>query len=227
MSARFSRRGWLLSDIFDEVDEELRAERAQRLWQRYGGYVTGALMLVIGGVAGWQGWQWWENRQALQASTAYMEIQRATEAEGADYAAMAGRFEALAANAPAGYRTLARLRAAALRAESGQVAEARAIWDAVAADTAADPLYRDLASLMWAMHGLESADPAQLNARLTPLAQPGNAWRASAREVQGLVALRQGNTQQARETLRALANDTTAPQGVRDRAGRIASGIGG
>ena len=227
MSAPFSRRGWLLSDIFDEVDEELRAERAQKLWQRYGGLVTGVLLLVIGGVAGWQGWQWWQTRQTLQASASYMEIQRATEAQGADYGAMAGRFEALAATAPTGYRTLARLRAAALRAETGQVAEARAIWDAIAADTAADPLYRDLASLLWALHGVDTADPAQLNARLAPLAQPGGAWRASAREAQALVALRQGNTQQARDTLRALANDTTAPQGVRDRAGRIASGIGG
>lgn len=216
-----------MSDIFDEVDEELRAERAQKLWQRYGGYVTGALLLVIGGVAGWQGWQWWENRQNLQASAAYMEIQRATEAQGADFAAQAGRFEAMAATAPAGYRTLARLRAAALRAEVGQIEEARAVWDAIASDTAADPLYRDLASLLWALHGVDTADPGQLTARLAPLAQPGAPWRASAREVQGLVLLRQGNTQQARETLRALANDTTAPQGVRDRAGRIASGIGG
>lgn len=216
-----------MSDIFDEVDEELRAERAQKLWERYGGYVTGALMLVIGGVAGWQGWQWWEGRQVQQAAATYMDIQRATEAEGADYGAMATRFETMAATAPTGYRTLARLRAAALRAEAGQVTEARGIWDTLAADTSADPLYRDLATLLWALHGIDSADPAVLAARLAPLTQPGAAWRASAQEVQALIALRQGNTRQARDTLRALANDTTAPQGVRDRAGRIASGIGG
>ena len=216
-----------MADIFDEVDEELRAERAQKLWQRYGGLITGALFLVVGGVAGWQGWEWWQNRQNLEAATAYLEAQRATEAEGADYAAMAGRFEAIAANAPTGYRTLARLRAAALHAEAGQREQARAQWDAVARDTAADPLYRDLASMLWALHGVESADPALLAARLAPLTQEASPWRASAREVQALVALRQGNTTEARETLRALANDSSAPQGVRDRAGRIAAGIGG
>jgi len=216
-----------LSDIFDEVDEELRAERAQKMWQRYGGYVTGLMLLVIGGVAGWQGWEWWQNRQTLQAAAAYIETQRATEAEGANYAEMARRFEAVAANAPVGYRTLARLRAAALHSEVGERDQALALWDAVANDTQADPLYRDLAALLWSLHGVDSADPAQIAARIAPLTQPGNPWQASAREVKGLLALRQGNTAEARDTMRALANDTTAPQGVRDRAGRIAAGIGG
>jgi hypothetical protein len=216
-----------LADIFDEVDEEMRAERAQKLWQRYGGYVTGLLLLVLGGVAGWQGWEWWQNRQTMQAATAFIEAQRATEAEGANYAEMARRFEAIAADAPPGYRTLARLRAAALYSETGDRDKARALWDAVASDTAADPLYRDLASLYWTLHGLDGTDPAILAARIAPLTRADGPWRASAREVQGLVALRQGNTAEARDTLRALANDTTAPQGVRDRAGRIAAGIGG
>lgn len=216
-----------MSDIFDEVDEELRAERAQKMWQRYGGYVTGLMLLVIGGVAGWQGWEWWQNRQTVQAATAFLEIQRATEADNANYAEMARRFESVAANAPAGYRTLARLRAAALHSEVGERDQALALWDAVANDTQADQLYRDLAALLWSLHGVDTADPARIAARIAPLTQPGNAWQASAREVKGLLALRQGNTAEARDTLRALANDSTAPQGVRDRAGRIAAGIGG
>ncbi|HYF06592.1 MAG TPA: tetratricopeptide repeat protein [Acetobacteraceae bacterium] len=216
-----------MPDIFDEVDEELRAERAQKLWERYGGLITGALLLVVGAVGGWQGWEWWQNRQTVQAATSFLEIQQATAAEGADLAAMAARFEALAGDAPAGYRTMALLRAAALRAEIGQREEARAVWDRISRDTGADPLYRDLATLLWALHGVDSADPATIEARLAPLTQPGGAWRASAREVQALLAIRRGQTEQARETLRALANDSTAPQGVRDRAGRLAAGLGG
>lgn len=216
-----------MPDIFDEVDEELRADRARQLWERYGNLISAALFVVVGGVAGWQGWTWWENRQIQQASTAYLEAQRATEAEGADFAAMAGQFETIARDAPAGYRTLARLRAAALRAESGQREEARVIWDSVARDTDVDPLYRDLATVLWALHGVESADPASLTARLTPLSLPGQPWSASAREVLALAALRRGDNAAARETLRGLANDVTAPQALRDRAQRLATGIGG
>ncbi len=216
-----------MADIFDEVEEELRADRAQQLWQRYGGLVTGALFVVLAGIGGWQGWEWWQARLTNQTASAFIAAQRATEAEGADFAAMATRFEAIAADAPAGYRTLARLRAAALKAETGQREEARAIWDAVSRDTQADALYRDLASVLWALHGLDSADPATLTARLTPLTQPGNAWRASAREVLALLALRRGDAAAARTEFRALANDVTAPPALRERAQRIAAGIAG
>lgn len=216
-----------MPDIFDEVEEDLRAERARKFWERYGRLLSGVVLLVLGGVAGWQGWEWWQNRQTQQAAAAYIQAQRDTEAEGADFAAMATRFEAIARDAPAGYRTLAQLRAAALRAEAGQREQARVIWDSVARDGEAETLYRDLATVLWALHGVDSADPAAVAARVTPLAQPGQPWSASAREVLALLQLRRGETAAAREAFRALAADTGAPPGVRERAQRIASGIGG
>ena len=216
-----------MPDIFDEVQEELRAERARRLATRWGGVFGAVAIAALLGVGGWQGWQWWQARQANQAATVFLEVSRATEAEGADMKAAGDRFVALADQAPAGYRTLARLRAAALRAEVGDRPGALALWDAVASDAGADPLYRDLASLMWSLHGLDSQDPALLSARLAPLVAESNPWRASARELQALVAVRRGETEEARRTLQALASDVTAPPGVRDRAARLAARLDG
>lgn len=216
-----------LPDIFDEVDEELRAERASRMWRRFGTPILGALVLVVAGVAGWQGWQWYEARQREAAAVAFMAAHRAAEAEGADLPAMAERFAALAPQGPAGYRTIALLRAAALKAETGEVAEALAMYDRIAADGAVDPLYRDLASLMWVLRSLDAGDPAVLAARIAPLARPGQPWSASARELAALVAIRAGQRDQARQALEALAADVTAPRTIRDRAGRIAQGLAG
>ena len=50
-------------DIFDEVDEELRAERAQQLLKRYGGLIVAGRLLIVGAAAGWQGWRWYQARQ--------------------------------------------------------------------------------------------------------------------------------------------------------------------
>lgn len=216
-----------MPDIFDEVEEDLRAERARRLMRRFGGPALGAVLLLVAGVAGWQGWLWWENRQATAAAAAYMDIHREAEREGADLAALGERFAELGRSAPAGYQALARLRAAALKAETGDREAALALWDQVASDGGADPLYRDLAALLWTMHGLETEDPARLAARVEPLTRPGSPWRASAQEASALIALRQGQTEEARRTLAALAEDPTAPQGVRERAGRLVAGIGG
>ncbi|WP_198373754.1 tetratricopeptide repeat protein, partial [Roseomonas rosulenta] len=170
-----------MPDIFDEVEEDLRAERAARLWKRFAAPLIGALVLVIAGVAGWQGWQWYEGRQRDAAAAAFLAAHRAAEAEGADLPAMGARFEAMAPGSPAGYRTIALLRAAALKAETGDRDGALALYDRVASDTAADPLYRDLASLMWVLRSIDSGDPAVLAARIAPLARPGQPRGAWAR----------------------------------------------
>lgn len=216
-----------MPDIFDEVEEDLRAERARKFWERFSTPILGALVLAVVGVAGWQGWSWYETRQREAAAVAFMATHRATEAEGADLPAMAARFEALAPTSPAGYRTIALLRAAALKAETGQLAEALAIYDRIAADNSADSLYRDLASLMWVLRSLDAGDPAVLAARIAPLARPDQPWSASARELAALVAIRAGQRDEARRALEALAADVTAPRSIRDRAGRIAQGLAG
>lgn len=214
-----------LPDIFDEVEEDLRAERAARLWKRLGAPAFVLLLVALAGVGGWQGWQWYQTRQRDAAATAFMAVHKATEQQGADLAAMATRFQGLVADAPEGYRTIARLRAAALKAESGDRDAALALYDQVANDSAADPLYRGLASLMWVLRSMDTAEPATLLARVAPLAQPGQPWSASARELQGLIELKAGQSEAAKRTLEALANDAAVPQSIRERAGRVASGI--
>jgi hypothetical protein len=212
-------------DIFDEVEEDLRAERAKKLAQRWGGVALGVALVAIAATAGVQGWRWYQAREASAAAATYLNLHRAAELQGADLAAAGSGFAALAREAPAGYQTLARLRAAALKAETGDLPGALALWEQVASDTAADALYRDLATLMTVSHALDTGDPALLAARIAPLTAEGNPWRASAREAQALVALRRGETAEARRILEALAADQAAPSGLRERAQRVAAGL--
>lgn len=216
-----------MPDIFDEVEEDLRAERARQMWQRFSTPIIALLVLVVAGVGGWQGWQWYQNRERSTAAIAFMAAHRAAEAEGANLAGIADRFEAVAATGPTGYRTIALLRAAALKAETGDRAAALALYDRLANDGGIDPLYRELATLMWVLRSMDTAEPAALSARIAPLAQAGRPWSASARELAALVSLRAGQRQEAKRALEALAADVTAPRSIRDRAQRVASGIAG
>jgi hypothetical protein len=214
-----------VADIFDEVEEDLRAERMKRLLARYGGLLVGVMLLVVAGVAGLQGWRWWQGRAASQVAETYLAVNKTAAEPGADAKAAADRFATIAAEAPAGYRTLARLRAAALKAEAGDNAGALAQWEEVARDGSIDPLYRDLATVMWGLHSLQDGDPAAIESRLAPLAD--GPWHGSVQEVRALAAMKRGATDEARQMLTALAADTAAPQGVRDRAGRLLAGLGG
>lgn len=226
-TGRSAQPGNAVSDIFDEVDEELRADRAQQWLKKYGSLLIAAGVLVVLGVAGMQGWNWWQARKAGQAAEAYLAATASAIAQGADPKAAADGFAALVPAAPEGYRELARLRAAALRQQAGDTAGALALWDEAAKDSRAETLYRELATLLWGLHALGTVDPAQIEARLAPLASPANPWHASAQEVRALAALQRGDAAAARQGLEALANDVTAPQGVRERAGRLLPGLGG
>ncbi len=216
-----------LVDIFDEVDQELRAERAQNLLVRYSGVIVGVALAIVGAAGAWQGWRWYEARQDLAAATSFVSAITAADTsqrlDPAARASLAGAFEALAASAPEGYRTLARLRAAALKAEAGDLHGASALWDQVAGDASVDPLLRDFAVLVEAQHQIDRGDPARLEGRLRPLMEPGNAWRALAQEQLALLDLRQGRTAAAKTALRKLSEDVTTTAGVRSRATALLS----
>lgn len=217
-------------DIFDEVEEELRAERAQRLLKKYGGVMIVAALLVIAAVGGWQGWQWWQGRRDLSVAGQYLSAMSVADTAAHDKAKQQqalGEFEHVASIAPAGYRTLARLRAAALLAQDGKLAQAAHLWDQVASDGSAQPLLRDLASLLWAENQIDTADPGVLRGRLKPLMAANSPWHAMAQEQMAVLDLRIGKKDAAKAELKQLADDVAAPQGVRGRAAALLSQLGG
>lgn len=210
-----------MADIFDEVAEELRAERAKRFWQRYG---IVAIAVIVLGVAGVGGWKLWQHRQAEQAAAAVSALLAAGAQTDKPQAAEA--YAQAAAQAPSGVAALARLRAAAIKADTGDLQGALALWDAVAADAALDRVYRDLGSFNWVLHQIDKADPDALAARIGPLTEPGAPWRPLARELSALIDLRAGRADAARTTLSALADDPATPEGVRGRARDLLTGLG-
>ena len=214
-------------DIFDEVEEDLRADRAKLLLKQYGPLLVGAAVLVVAAVGGWRAWQWYDAKQTAALADSYIAAMKIAETQkGTARLTAAADFLSVADKAGPGYRSLARLEAAALKAEGGDLAGASALWDQVAADSAADPLLRGLANLQWALHQLDTADPDAVAARLEPLAIATNPWHALAAEAQAMLELRRGHADKARDILKSLAEDVTAPDGVRRRAEGLLGRLG-
>ena len=211
-----------MPDIFDEVEEEVRAERLRRLLSRYAGLILFAVLVVAAAVVGWRLWGSYQARQDQQAAVLYLTAlnQLRTPGEAGKEARIAGQSELvqLAKTAPAGYRALARLHAAALLAQDGKTAAALDMYNALATDGSADPLLRDLATLLWTERQIDTGDPLRLEARLKPLAAAGNPWRPLAQRQLALLDLRENKPDAARTILESLATDATAPVGVRESA---------
>ena len=220
-----------MADIFDEVNEDLRAERAKRFALRYGWAVALAVVALGAGAGAWQGWRWYQTRDTAAVASTYLGAMRAVggavdAAPAPGRAAAIADFDRLASAGPDGYRSLAQLRSAALHASSGDLPGALALWDKLSSDTAADPLLRDLASLLWVQHQVDAGDPAAVEGRLQPLIAAGNPWRFLALESQAWLALRTGRTDPARDMLRRLAAEPGVPDGVRGRANGLLTRLG-
>lgn len=205
-----------MADIFREVDEDLRRDRHVELWKRYGNYIIAVALAIVLGTAASVFWRDYRIGQREADSAAFAEARGFVQDERTDEAIAA--FAALAGDAGGGYALLARFQEAALLGAAGDEAGAIAAYDSIADDGSVDGLYRGLATLMSAMRQIGSAEPSVLSAKLEPLAADGQPWRFSARELQALLALRNGDSARAGEILSRLADAAGAPPAVRARA---------
>lgn len=216
-----------MPDIFDEVSEDLRAERAQQVLKKYGGMMVAAAVMVLVATAAFQGWRWYQARETARIADIYIAALRAADQPpGAERDAARTQLDQVVAEGDSGYRSLARLREAALKADAGDLAGGLAMFNQVATDRAADPILRDLATLYWVTRQIDSGDPGLLLARIGPLAAPDHPLRALAAEAQALLAIRQDKPDTARDILKRLAQDVTAPDGVRGRANGLLAQLG-
>lgn len=213
-----------LTEIFREIDEELRYEKLQRLWRRYRVVIIALVAGLILGTAGYVGWKDYAEKQAQERARAFAAALDAA-AQPDDAAALAA-LDAVAAGSD-GYAALARLQKAAVELRSGNTAGAVAVYESLAADTSVEATFRDLAVVLLAVNSLDTGEPDELIARLAPLTADGNAWRHSARELTALLMLRKGDTAGARDLLTALSADVAAPAGLRQRAEELLAGLEG
>jgi len=204
-----------VSELFDEVDEEVRREQLKKLWDKYSIYFIALLVLIVAGVAGWRGYQYLEAQKAAEAGAAF---EKAVElSDQGKHAEAEAAFATLAAKAPTGYRTLALLRAAAEAASRDPKAAAK-MYDDIAADRGANAEQKELAKLRAAGLLVDSAGYPEILQRLETLAGAGATFRHSARELLALSAWRNNDTTAARKWLDAIAEDGETPPGLRSRA---------
>jgi hypothetical protein len=204
-----------VSDIFSEVDEEVRREQLNRLWQRYGNYLVALCVLIVVGVGAWRGYEYWQAKKAAEAGTAFE--QAVTLAEAGKHQEAEAAFAKIAADGTAGYRVLAGLREAAELAHTDGKA-AVAAYDKIASDTSDGLAIRDLATVRASFLLVDTAPYSELQTRLEPLTAAARPFRHSAREILALSAWKAGDMAAARRWTDAIMSDPQTPPGTRSRA---------
>ena len=221
-----------MPDIFDEVEEDLRAERARALGRRYWGAAAGAVVFTLVATGAYV---YWQQRSAEAANAvASRFITAAREADrlsgdlgagkpGPDAVTAEQQLAEIGSQGPAGYRVLARLRLAALQWESGQHAQAVATWQSVSDDASAPALLREVATLTSAQHRIDTAEPGPLKQQLETLTGAGSRFAPMAEQLIALVDLRAGRTHEAAGIMRRLASEPGVPENIRGMAADLLS----
>ena len=210
-------------DIFDEVSEDLRAEKARALLRRYGFVLVGLMILTLAAVGLYDYFDSKTGQTRAQTAQRFITAQDTLTKQAANPGkppppAAVGTLDDIARTGPAGYQVLAKLQLAAVDWDSGHQAIAIAAWKSIADDTSAPQLLRDLATLTSAQHQVDSGDPQTIKAQLAPLVTGATRWRPLAEQVTALLDLRLGRKKEALEIMKTLSLDPQAPQGVREMA---------
>ncbi len=208
-----------MSDIFREVEEEVRRERYAALWKKYGDVLIAGAALVIIAAAGYQLWRYYEARARITASDEYAAAEQLLSSNRASDAATA--FARLADSAPGGYAAVARLQNADALVATGDIKNAVALYKTIAAGD--DPLLAAVARLREAWVVVETTPRLQMEALLAPLTDPTSPWHSMAREILAFSDYKSGNLDAAQKEYEALAADSGAPIGVRQRANAMAT----
>jgi hypothetical protein len=204
-----------VTDIFQEVDEEVRREQLNKVWERYGGYLIAACIAVVIGVGAWRGYEWWQAKQAAQSGAAFE--QAVTLAESGKHQEAVAAFAKLSTDGTSGYRVLARLRQAAELATTDRKSAA-ADYDAIATDNRVGQVMQDLAAVRVGFLLVDTAPYSDILHRLEPLTAHDRAFRHSAREILALSAWKAGDMAAARRWTEMIMGDPQTPPGPRSRA---------
>jgi hypothetical protein len=203
-----------VADIFQEVDEEVRREQLQKLWERYQNFAYAGIFLILVGVGGYRLYEWYETKRAAETGAAFEAAQMLDQESKPAEAETA--YAKVVTDGTASYRDLARVRQAADLAQRDSKLGIAA-YEKIADDSSVDLAWRDLAGLRAGSLYLDAGSFNEARSRLEPLASEGRPYRYTARELLALGAWRAGDTAAAKRWFDLIVTDIQTPQATRQR----------
>jgi len=206
-----------VADIFQEVDEDLRRDKALAFWKKYQNHIIGFAIIAIAATAGFSGWRYWKQQRIDANGAAYLQALQTLEK---DPKAAVAQFETLAKDG-GGFAVLAQFEQANQTLKDGDKAKAAEQFTAIAHDGSVDKALKDLAAVLGGLAWLDAGKPEDAAKLIEPLTGDNQPYRFSALEIQAQAALAAGDRAKAKtiyEQLKQLGTLPSAPQGVSARA---------
>ena len=204
-----------MADLFQEIDDELRQDKASRLWRVYGKYVVAVAIVIIISVGGYKFWQQKQLDDGEKASIAY-ETALARSASG-DYKGAIDQLNEEEIGTVAGYAALSQMQKANLAMKINDF-EALITLKEIAEHDNYPQSVKEWASFRYAAVRVEKQIDSNASADLDSLIATDSPWRFLAKEIKAIKEIETGNKSGAKAIFSELADDENAPERLRLRA---------
>ncbi|WGM31247.1 tetratricopeptide repeat protein [Brevundimonas sp. NIBR11] len=216
-----------MTDVFEEVEEDIRSERLKRLARNWLPIVGGILLVALVAALAWWGWQSFQTSRANAGSIAYqrgLEALQSGNTTGAETA-----FVEAGEKGNGAYKALALQQRAGLAVTANRIPDAIALFDQ-AAKADSDPILHDGAVYKAVLLMMDNgASLEDIEAKLEPLTKEGRPLAPFAQEALGMARLQFNKPAEAREVFVLLTLGQDIPDSVRQRAqaaiGMIDTGV--
>lgn len=213
-----------MSDIFREVEEDLRHDRIKEAWDKYGNYVIAFASLIAILTGGYQLWQSMEASNRVAQADQYLAAIESLQ-NGSTEAAQ-DALQEIQSDGSGGYPALAGFQQAAIYVREDDLESAIKAYDSISAQSGIEQILRDLAKIKAAQLLMDTGSRSDLEARIGTLTVETNPWRFAAREILAFVAFRDGDIATARDEYASLAGEPGLTPQLRGRVEEMRLVIG-
>ena len=205
-----------MSDLFQEIDDELRQDKASRLWKLYGKYVIAAAIIIITSVGGYKFWQQKQLDDGEKASIAY-EAALARSASG-DFKGAIDQLNEKELGITTGYAALSQMQKANLAVKIKDFEAALITYKDIAENEDYPQSIKEWASFRHVVVRVGKKIDLKASADLDELIATDSPWRFLAKEIKAIKEIEIGNNSGAKAIFSELADDENAPERLRVRA---------
>lgn len=209
-----------MSDIFQEVDEAIKQDKAEAFWKENGPYIIGACILAVVLTALLTFYRGWQVTIDEEETTRFVELIETIDETNP----VLDDLTQFATETNDDLGGLATLRAASIALRAGQTEDTIALLQQMIETKQGEKLYRHYALLVKTslQANLKDADLNALAKELKPIATDRrNPFRFNARERRAVFFIQAKDFTQAKEELSLLTDDSKTPAAIKQRAKKM------
>lgn len=209
-------------ELYDEIKEEVTAEKLHSLWNRYKQIIIGTLVVFVIVIAGINGWDYYQGTQKKAVGDKLFQAHLANQSLETEKA-LSIYNEIIAETGDTFFgKDIAFLRSAAIHAQNNDIEKVLLTYKEAVENSAVSDEIRHLAAVLYSYNvlGMTSPKEAQLqqvDQWLNSLLKETNVWQYSVMELNALYNVKMGKVAEAQALLQTIESEDKAPASLKKR----------